>query len=199
MDRRAFLKLFGVGAATAIVAPQLLAPEPERRIWQVGFGATRDVHGVGAVYSGQMAALYHAIALEHRATWDAAARSFGYDAPGWDASPLQEMYDEIAAKAADNLASYGKRIGARDITFNKPAPWDHVEADRQYRIYSGKLTDMRPSHSVLITSITSNADLPPHREPLPYPERGVYHIETPKRALVSRGVTRGISPEERET
>lgn len=48
MNRRGFLKLLGIGAAAA-VAPAIVVPE--RRIWAVGFGASRDVHGALGVES----------------------------------------------------------------------------------------------------------------------------------------------------
>jgi hypothetical protein len=58
VGRRGFLRTLGIGAL-AVAAPAVVVPE--RRIWSVGFGASRDVHGVE---SGTRLALMEQLAIE---------------------------------------------------------------------------------------------------------------------------------------
>lgn len=177
MNRRGFLKLLGIGAAAA-VAPAIVVPE--RRIWAVGFGASRDVHGALGVESGTRAMLMHQLAMEQAAAARASAdsfrtaysvyygRDFGF---GHDAGYVWARYDEatgrVIAEPLSNPSSLLdlEAIIAQDLT---PIQEQLSAIAREHRIDEAKhrlwakqspvSSGSTLSREVLWTGITASND-----------------------------------------
>lgn len=149
MNRRNFLRLLGIGAATAVVAPEMIL-DPERELWVPG---AKKIFDLGATPPMMSLTSPFRIVLPDGTVWN---------------------FDGIVKAIAPQVSLDGEILTTLEIQPSGPMTFDEVERPNVQR-HGLQLATSMPAHA----SILGDAAVELRDIELPRLEREVFQVPTP--------------------